>query len=67
MFGTTEIPDQSGNSFADTYGVGWLKEGETAEFTFGIPGSELTFEITKDTTLQEVVDNLNDSPMGMNR
>ena len=66
MFGTTELPDRSGSSFADAYGVGWLEDGKTAEFTFGIPGSELTFEITKDTTLQDVVDNLNDSPMGMN-
>ena len=41
-FGTTEIPDRSGSSFADAYGVGWLEDGKTAEFTFGIPGSELT-------------------------
>lgn len=66
MFGTTEISDQSGSSFAESYGVNWLREGESAEFTFSIPGSELKFEITKETTLEDVVNNLNKSPMGMN-
>lgn len=65
MFGTTEIGDQSGNSFAESYGVDWLKDGESAKFTFSIPGdSHLEFSITKETTVGEVVDNLNQSLKG---
>ena len=69
IFGSTEIPDKSGSSFAEGYGVEWLKEmpeGEKFEFSFSVPGRELRFNITKDTTIQEIVDELNDSPMGMN-
>ncbi len=66
MFGSTEIPDNSGGSFAEAYGVGWLRDGESAEFSFAIPTSTLKFNITKETTIQDVIDNLNDSPMGMN-
>ncbi|MCI9158574.1 MAG: flagellar filament capping protein FliD [Lawsonibacter sp.] len=66
MFGSTEIPDNSGSSFAESYGVGWLKEGESAQFSFSVPGREVRFSITKDTTINEVVDKLNKSPMGMN-
>ena len=66
IFGSTDIPDNSDGSFADSYGVGWLKEGESAQFSFSVPGRELKFSITKDTTINEVVDKLNKSPMGMN-
>ena len=66
MFGSTEIPDNSGGSFAEAYGVGWLQDGASAEFKFEIPGSSLSFDITKESTIQDVIDNLNDSPMGMN-
>ncbi|MEY8402883.1 flagellar filament capping protein FliD [Oscillospiraceae bacterium 44-34] len=66
IFGSTDIPDQSGSSFAESYGINWLREGESAEFSFSVPGRELKFNITKDTTIQEVVDKLNKSPMGMN-
>ncbi len=65
MFGSTEIPDNSGSSFAESYGVGWLNDGESQEFTFGLPGSLNTkFSITKETTVEDVVNNLNDSLMG---
>jgi flagellar hook-associated protein 2 len=37
MFGSTEIPDNSGGSFAESYGVKWLEDGESAKFTFEIP------------------------------
>jgi len=66
IFGSTDIPDNSDGSFADSYGVGWLKEGESAQFSFSVPGRELKFSITKDTTINEVVDKLNKPPMGMN-
>ncbi|WP_160667279.1 flagellar filament capping protein FliD [Colidextribacter sp. OB.20] len=69
IFGSTDIPDRSGESFADAYGVEWLKmrpEGEKFKFSFSVPGREVQFNITKDTTVQEIVDELNDSPMGMN-
>ena len=69
IFGSTDIPDRSGESFADAYGVEWLKmrpEGEKYMFSFSVPGREVRFNITKDTTVQEIVDNLNESPMGMN-
>ena len=63
MFGTTEISDQSGSSFADSYGFGWLKDGESTTVNFEIPngGGQTSFNITKDTSIQEVVDNLNDA------
>lgn len=63
MFGSTEIPDQSGSSFAEAYGVGWLKDGESAKFKFSIPGEvNAEFSITKETSMQDVVDTLNKSP-----
>jgi flagellar hook-associated protein 2 len=63
MFGTTEISDQSGSSFAESYGLGWLKEGKSTTINFEIPngGGQTSFNITKDTSIQEVVDNLNDA------
>ena len=65
MFGSTEISDQSGSSFAESYGQGWLRDGESANFTFSLPGdSHVDFEVTKETSLKDVVDKLNKSPMG---
>ena len=65
MFGTAEVPDLSSSSFAESYGVDWLNDGESQEFTFGLPGSLNTkFSITKETTVEDVVNNLNDSLMG---
>ncbi len=63
MFGTTEISDQSGSSFAESYGLGWLKDGKSTTINFEIPngGGQTSFNITKDTSIQEVVDNLNDA------
>ena len=67
MFGTTEIPDNSGGSFAEAYGVKWLQDGESAKFTFTIPevGSH-EFSITKETSLEDVVNKLNKSLIGQN-
>ncbi len=67
MFSSTEIPDNSGNSFADAYGVSWVKDGKSADLKFSISGnSSLDISITDETSLQDVVDTLNNSPMGMN-
>ena len=67
MFGSTEIPDNSGGSFAESYGVKWLQDGESAKFTFSIPevGSH-EFSITKDTSIEDVVNKLNKSLIGQN-
>ena len=67
MFGSTEVPDNSGGSFAESYGVKWLQDGESAKFTFSIPevGSH-EFSITKDTSIEDVVDKLNKSLIGQN-
>ena len=67
MFGSTEVPDNSGGSFAESYGVKWLQDGESAKFTFTIPevGSH-EFSITKETSLEDVVNKLNKSLIGQN-
>ena len=67
MFGSTEVPDNSGGSFAESYGVKWLQDGESAKFTFSIPevGSH-EFSITKDTSIEDVVNKLNKSLIGQN-
>ncbi len=60
MFGTTEISDQSGSSFAESYGFGWLKDGQSTQLKVDMPGVDNTsFNITKETSLQDVVNNLN--------
>ena len=65
MFGSTEIPDNSGGSFAESYGVKWLEDGESAKFTFEIPGDgKHKFNITKDTSIEDVVNELNESLIG---
>ena len=67
MFGSTEVEDQGGKNFAESYGVDWLRDDETASFKFAIPGdSHLELGITKGTTIGDVVNKLNESPMGMN-
>ena len=66
LFDPVAPGSMDGERFVGIYGIGWMDDGRTAEFTVGLPGMELTFEITKDTTLKDVIDNLNDSPMGMN-
>ncbi len=64
MFGSTEVIDHSSSSFADAYGIDWLEDGDSAKFTFAIPGdSHIEFDITKDTTLGDVVDQLNGSAL----
>jgi len=67
MFGSTEVPDNSGGSFAESYGVKWLQDGESAKFTFSIPevGSH-EFSITKDTSIEDDVNKLNKSLIGQN-
>ena len=67
MFGSTEVPDNSGGSFAESYGVKWLQDGESAKFTFSIPevGSH-EFSITKDTSIEDVVNKLNKSLIDQN-
>jgi flagellar hook-associated protein 2 len=60
MFGTTEISDQSGSSFAESYGFGWLKDGESTQLNVSMPSvGNTSFNITKETSLQDVVNNLN--------
>ena len=60
MFGTTEISDQSGSSFAESYGFGWLKDGQSTQLKVDMPGvGNTSFNITKETSLQDVVNNLN--------
>ena len=67
VFDPVQSEAQSGRSFTEAYGVGWLKEGESAQFSFSVSGRELKVSIARETTLQEVVNNLNRSPMGMNQ
>lgn len=64
LFDAAEAIDGSGIRFTDSYGVDWMNDGESMEFTFGVPGIKTKFGITNETTLQEVVNNLNDSLMG---
>lgn len=67
MFGSTTPEDLSGTSFAELYGASWLREGETVRITANLVGSsQLTFSLTKEMTVQDVVDTLNKSPAGMN-
>ena len=66
MFGSTEISDKSDNSFAESYKVNWLGEDESADFTFAIAGEEgFKFSVTGKTTIGDVVDQLNKSPLSM--
>ena len=66
MFGSTEVSDRGGSSFADSYGVDWMQDGETAKFTFQIQGDSVQygFGITKESTIEDVVKELNESPLG---
>lgn len=68
IFGSTEIEDQSGSKFTEMYGnFSWMGDDESAKIKVEIPGSsDFNFSITKETTVQDVIDTLNESPMGMN-
>lgn len=59
MFGTTEIADNSGGSFAESYGLSGLRDGETAILKVTMPKDKTEFNITKETSMQEVADMLN--------
>ncbi len=60
MFGSTELPDNSGSSFAEAYNINWLKDGETERIKVEIPGSgSYEFNVTKDTTIDDVINELN--------
>lgn len=39
IFGSTKAEDRGDSSFADSYGLGWLQDGESARITFTVPGS----------------------------
>lgn len=70
MFGSTEVKDTdgSGSTFAESYGQTWLGEDRSAKFKFSIPGkSELEINISGKSTIKDVVDELNKSPMGKNQ
>lgn len=48
--------------FVEPYGITWLKDGESERVEFAIDGyGEVKLDITKDTTIQNVVDRLNGS------
>ncbi len=67
MFGSTEISDRSGSSFAESFGVDWLGDDETAKFSFTLPGgSVLELGVTKDTKIEDVIKDLEKSPKGKN-
>lgn len=67
MFGSTVPEDYSGSSFAEVYSAGWLRDNETATLQAYSPEfGQQAFSITKDTTVQDVVDYLNKSGPGMN-
>ena len=67
MFGSTEPSDKQGSSsFAEAYGMDWLKEGESAKLTFGIPGvDEVEVDVKKGDSIENVVNKLNESPLNM--
>lgn len=67
MFGSTEISDRSGSSFAESFGVDWLGDDETAKFSFTLPGGNvLELGVTKDTKIEDVIKDLEKSPKGKN-
>lgn len=60
LFDQAEPIDPSSITFASSYGLDWLREGETLQITTDIPSAGSTsFSITKDTSLSSVLDNLN--------
>ena len=68
MFGSTEPSgDRGSDSFAGAYGLDWLKDGDSAPFEFSITGdnSSVKFNITNETSIEDVVNKLNESPLKM--
>ncbi len=64
MFGKIEM-NGGQKSFAEAYGLTWLQPGDTGRVTFSIAGSgQREMSITRDTSIEDVVDNLNKSIMG---
>lgn len=64
MFGSTVPEDHSGDRFVDAYeGLEWMNDSDTARLRVNVPGSHLEFNITKQTTVQDVLDELNSSPV----
>ncbi|MCI9155819.1 MAG: flagellar filament capping protein FliD [Lawsonibacter sp.] len=66
MFGSTEGKDLSSSRFVEAYGSDWLRDGESLNFSFELPKGTASVSVTKDTTIQEVIDSLNSSLGGMN-
>ena len=59
MFGSTKFSEQSEASFADTYGINWLNDGDTERVTFDFGKYNLAFNVSKDTSLEDVAEELN--------
>lgn len=67
MFGTTKAPDLTGKTFAESYGINWLSDGDTDKITLAVEGhGRASFDITNKTTIEDVVKNLNESVLGGN-
>ncbi len=67
MFGTTKAPDLTGKTFAESYGINWLSDGDTDQITLAVEGhGRASFGITNKTTIGDVVNNLNESVLGGN-
>lgn len=58
MFGTTNIPDNSGTGFGAAYGVSWL-DGENVSFKVGESKSPYSFSVSKTDTMEDVANKLN--------
>lgn len=58
MFGTTNIPDNSGTGFGVAYGVSWL-DGEKVSFKVGESKSPYSFSVSKTDTMEDVANKLN--------
>ncbi len=61
MFGSTEIPDNSGVSFAKAYGISSLEEGGSEKVTFRFDDFDLTINVSSDDTIEDVAAELNKS------
>ena len=60
IFGVDEskLP-AGGGSFTEAYGMTWLKEGESERVSFGFEGHTISFNVTKEMTIEEVAEKLN--------
>lgn len=63
LFGIKSSNKLSGNLNED-YDL-YMREGETGRLTVKLPGAELSFDVNKDTTVQDVANAINQSPSGM--